>query len=116
MAKVVTDGATFTCPHTGTAKIIVATTKFTVSGVNVLTTADIIGSAIGGAGETPCTWTGGANVPCTAIFALVSGGATKLTKDSLVVSLNTDSYSTNGNGGTPPLITIAETQTKLTAI
>lgn len=112
MAAVATTAATFLCPHSpGAATVTAATTIHKIDSVDIVVATDVVGSTISG-----CTWVPTGEFPsrvaCTSVVALVSGASTILQKGGAFVILTGATFSTNGNGGAPPLLTVTETQTK----
>lgn len=110
MASVATTAASYTCPHSGIVTVTAASSILTVSGIDVVLSTDVVGSTI-----TSCTWTGGSNIPCTAVVSYISGNSIFLQKGGVFVLLDGATFATNGNGGSPPILSVSESQTKLTA-
>lgn len=112
MANIATTGATFVCIHGGTISgLTAATSIMKVSGVDVIIASDVAGATIGPPG-TACPWAGGS--PCTTVGAVQSGVSTKTKKGGTFVLLSGATFLTNGTPG-PYLLTVTETQTKLTS-
>jgi len=111
MVTVLTDGATFKCPHGGTVTVS-GSTKITVNGnTTVVIASDVVGKTISG-----CTWAPPPqqNVPCTSVASMSSGAATETTAGGVAVVLSNAVFVTNGAPG-PFTLTINEPQTKLTS-
>ena len=90
MAKVLTTDSTIDCGHEGTVGTS-SSAKLRVDGAAVLVETGVAGKTIAG-----CTQTGGPPTPCTAVAAISSGRATKLTAGGQPVMLDTLSGTTNG--------------------
>lgn len=106
---------TFTCPHSGTGTISNASTKLTVDSIPVVTLTEVLTMTILGCTHIDPNPSGG--TPCLTLIS-ATPGSTTLKKGGVVVSLDTDIYTTNATVGGPPIgatITITTGNTKLTA-
>jgi hypothetical protein len=108
MPKVLTTDSTIDCGHEGTVGTSSAA-KLRVDGARVLVETGIAGKTISN-----CTQTGGPPTPCSAVVAITSGRATKLTAGGQPVMLDTLTGTTNG--GPPGALSATAGQSRMTAV
>ncbi|MHA2274124.1 MAG: hypothetical protein ACXAC2_00050 [Candidatus Kariarchaeaceae archaeon] len=111
MAKAVRQGATFTCPHSGTGTIASASGELKGSGSPIINKTEALTMIIAGCTFIPPP---AGNIPCTALVS-VSGESSKLTKKGVGVILDNSTLTTNTSSPSNT-ISITESVSKITAV